>query len=66
MMLALRRTDGVAWPEIDVWLGFSAREFYAPELAELESGSWIAPPASGLRLTRKGVLLADRIMEKFF
>lgn len=66
MMLALRRTLGVSWAEIDRWLAIDARAFYAPELAQLHADGLIEDYAETLRLTRRGVLLSDSVMEAFF
>lgn len=66
MMLALRRTGGVAWDEIDRWLGRDARAFYAAELAQLHQDGLIEDYSEILRLTRRGILLSDSVMETFF
>lgn len=65
MMLALRRVDGVAWDEIDDWMGADAREYYRPEVGRLERDGLIET-APVLRLTRRGILIADTVMEAFF
>lgn len=66
MMLALRRTAGVGWEEINAWLGGDAREIYREELAMLGEEGLIGAGEEGLRLTRRGLLLADRVMGEFF
>ncbi len=66
MMLALRRVDGVGWDELDHWLGADARACYAGELDRLSAEGLIEPPTDGLRLTRRGILLSDMVMERFF
>lgn len=66
MMLALRRVEGVAWEELDAWLGDDAREFYQRELEQLQRDGLLYESAAGLRLTRAGILLADSAMERFF
>jgi oxygen-independent coproporphyrinogen III oxidase len=66
MMLALRRLDGVGWEELRDWIGGDAREIYAGEIRELSEGGWVKAGANGIRLTRRGLMIADRVMEKFF
>jgi oxygen-independent coproporphyrinogen-3 oxidase len=66
MMLALRRVRGVSWEEIDGWSAGPARERYRAELAELHAAGLIENPADALRLTRRGILLADAVARRFF
>jgi oxygen-independent coproporphyrinogen-3 oxidase len=66
MMLALRRTKGVAWAEIDRWLGRDGRAFYAAELARFRGAGLLENDPETLRLTRQGILLSDSVMEEFF
>jgi oxygen-independent coproporphyrinogen-3 oxidase len=66
MMLALRRLGGVSWEELTAWLGADARQLYASELGELQKGELIEADGDRLRLTHRGVMVADRVMERFF
>lgn len=66
MMLALRRTLGTPWAEIERWVGADARGYYAPELASLRRDALIEDDADLLRLTRRGILISDSVMEAFF
>lgn len=66
MMLALRRTGGIAWEEINAWMGREARDFYQIELARLHGDGFVECSQDALRLTRRGILLADSVMEAFF
>lgn len=74
MMLALRRIGGTTWSELDAWIEATAnpwptdgiRSFYQNELKQLEEIGWIETDADRLRLSRRGILFADSVMEKFF
>ena len=66
MMLALRRVRGVGWPEIDAWMGADARDFYRTELDRLGDQGLIECDDASIRLTRRGILLADSVVERFF
>lgn len=65
MMLALRRVDGVSWDEIHEWMQADARAYYEPELERLAKDGLIETEPT-LRLTRRGILIADTVMEAFF
>lgn len=66
MMLALRRLPGVGWDELTGWIGADPRTLYAAELDELNRGGLLETGETGLRLTRRGLMVADRVMERFF
>lgn len=66
MMLALRRIDGATWSELETWTGEDPRLTYRPELDDLAARGLIVRDDAGLRLTRRGLLLADNVMEAFF
>ncbi|MCL5269372.1 MAG: radical SAM family heme chaperone HemW [bacterium] len=66
MMLALRRVGGVEWTEIDGWMGTDARAYYRTELARLTAEGLLDDDGRSVRLTRRGLLLADSVMEFFF
>ena len=66
MMLALRRTQGVPWHELQDWLGFDPCKFYAGEIEALQSEGLIHASESSLRLTRRGILFTDRVTDRFF
>ncbi len=65
MMLALRRVDGVGWGEIDAWMQADGRAYYRAELERLARDGLIETEPQ-LRLTRRGILIADTVMEAFF
>ncbi len=66
MMLALRRLEGVGWDELGPWLGTDPRQLYAAELQELREHALIEVGSHRLRLTRRGLMVADQVMERFF
>ncbi|MBI1785272.1 hypothetical protein HYR69_09020 [Candidatus Sumerlaeota bacterium] len=74
MMLASRRVDGVAWCEINGWiqswigepLDFDARSFYRSELRRMTEDGLLVDSKNQLRLTRRGILLADEVAQTFF
>lgn len=66
MMLALRRLPGVDWDELTGWMGADPRRIYREEFAELHSSGLLIADDSGLRLTRRGLMVADSVMERFF
>jgi oxygen-independent coproporphyrinogen-3 oxidase len=66
MMLVLRRVEGIEWEEINDWMGRDGREFYRKELGELASDGFVACDDQRISLTRRGLLLADSVMERFF
>jgi oxygen-independent coproporphyrinogen-3 oxidase len=66
MMLALRRVPGGTWDELTAWAGRDVRQYYAAELINLTDNGLIAADDAGVRLTRRGLLLADAAMAEFF
>lgn len=66
MMLALRRTLGTPWAELDRWIGANTRAYYEKELERLRRDDLIQEDAKILRLTRRGILISDSVMEEFF
>lgn len=66
MMLALRRIDGVDWSELETWMERDPQVFYRTELNDLQSQGLLEFDAQCLRLTRRGILLADHVIERFF
>lgn len=66
MMLALRRLPGVGWDELTDWIGNDPRAMYRKELEELGAGGLLIADDAGLRLTRRGLMVADSVMERFF
>ncbi len=73
MMLAVRRTEGVAWGELNDWFAAwhpeqesDLRILYAAELKQLGEESLIYHDESTLRLARRGIMHADRVAEMFF
>jgi oxygen-independent coproporphyrinogen III oxidase len=66
MMLALRRVGGVAWEEIDRWMGGDALAFYKDEFAGLSLEGLLWFDDQCVRLTRRGILVADGVTEAFF
>ena len=66
MMLALRRVSGAPWPELDAWAGRDLRKYYRTEVDRLRGEGLIEEPGRSVRLTRRGVLMADTAAEAFF
>lgn len=73
MMLALRRLEGVRWDEIQGWarrwIGPDApdpRELHAATLRELREEGLIEDDGASIRLTRRGLMIADAVMGRFF
>jgi oxygen-independent coproporphyrinogen-3 oxidase len=66
MMLAIRRLEGVDWSELTEWIGADPREIYRDEIDRLIEEKLIDADGSALRLTRRGVLLADVVAVRFF
>jgi len=66
MMLALRRTDLIAWNELDTWADADIRNFYEMEFEQLRLEKLIDTSPKGFKLTRRGILLADEVTRRFF
>lgn len=66
MMLALRRVEGVAWSELEAWAGVDLRDYYRVELERLTDDGLLEPPGDVVRLSTRGLLLADTVMAEFF
>jgi oxygen-independent coproporphyrinogen III oxidase len=66
MMLVLRRVGGAPWAEINAWTGRDACKFYAVERRRLRDDGLIDESGEAIRLTRRGLLLADSVMLEFF
>lgn len=66
MMLALRRLPGVKWEELTAWMGADPRQIYEPEIRELHEQGLIDAGTGHLRLTPRGLMVADSVMERFF
>jgi oxygen-independent coproporphyrinogen-3 oxidase len=66
MMLALRRIGGVTWDELEEWIGEDPRVIYKCEIEKLFGEGLIAADDERVSLTRRGILLADSVMEEFF
>lgn len=74
MMVALRRTDGVEWRELDEWVkvwypdldSVTMREAYQSEIARLMNRGMVTATINGICLTRRGILFADEVVLEFF
>ena len=66
MMLGLRRVKGIEWGELNAWAGCDVRAFYRDELDRLADDALIQSDDRSIRLTHRGLLLADTVFESFF
>jgi len=65
MMLGLRLTEGVTFSRFEQRFGVAMTEVYARELRELGEQGLIEVDAAGVRLTRRGWLLGNRVFVAF-
>jgi len=65
MMLGLRLTEGVTFSRFEQRFGVAMNEVYAQELEELGEQGLIEVDAAGVRLTRRGWLLGNRVFAAF-
>ena len=65
MMLGLRLVEGVSWARLESRFGVNLTEIYAEELKELGRQELIEVDKVGVRLTRRGWLLGDRVFSAF-
>ena len=65
MMLGLRPTEGVTFSRFEQRFGVAMTEIYAQELRELGEQGLIEVDAAGVRLTRRGWLLGNRVFAAF-
>jgi oxygen-independent coproporphyrinogen-3 oxidase len=65
MMLGLRLTDGVTFSWFEQRFGRAMAEVYAQELQELDKQGLVQVDARGVRLTRRGWLLGNRVFAAF-
>ena len=65
MMLGLRLTEGVTFSRFEQRFGVAMNEVYAQELGELGEQGLIEVDAVGVRLTRRGWLLGNRVFAAF-
>lgn len=65
MMLGLRMLDGVDCEAFRGRFGVEPADVYAPELERLTRGGLLELADSRIRLTKRGVLLANEVMQEF-
>jgi oxygen-independent coproporphyrinogen-3 oxidase len=65
IMLGLRLIDGVDLRKIAQRWGLDPRERFAAEIERLASKGMIEERGGSIRLTRRGILLADEVMQLF-
>jgi len=65
LMLGLRLMTGVTWDEFAQRFGADMRALYRPEIAQLAEDGLLTVDARGLRLTRRGHLLGNRVFAAF-
>lgn len=65
MMLGLRLLQGVAWEDFQRRFGKDPRRIYAEALADLAEADLIEQDAQGVRLSRRGLLLGNRVFAAF-
>jgi oxygen-independent coproporphyrinogen-3 oxidase len=61
----LRLTEGISFERFAAITGFEATQLFAEQFAHFESISLASRTATHFALTRKGLLLSNRIMEEF-
>jgi len=61
----LRLTDGVRFVRFSTLTGFDARELFSKQIERFAVMGLIEADFSGFRLTRPGMLVANRVMEDF-
>lgn len=73
MMVALRRTEGVSWEEIQNWARAwyqdapeNPRSYYQREVEQLLAEDMLREEPNRLTLTRKGIMFADDTVMRFF
>jgi oxygen-independent coproporphyrinogen-3 oxidase len=65
MMLGLRLMVGVTWVEFARRFGVEMRSVYGRQIAQLVEDDLLAADARGIRLTRRGHLLGNRVFVEF-
>jgi oxygen-independent coproporphyrinogen-3 oxidase len=64
VIMGLRMTAGVSIPRVEKQFGVTPQQFYGDTINELMSQELLEEVSSKLRLTPKGLLLANRVMER--
>jgi len=65
MMLGLRLVEGVSWARFESRFGVRLTDVYPGELEQLQRQALIQVDEIGVRLTRRGWLLGDRVFSAF-
>jgi len=65
MFLGLRMADGVRFDRFEREFGVAMKEVYGRELSELADQGLIVRDDAGVRLTRRGMLLSNRVFMQF-
>jgi oxygen-independent coproporphyrinogen-3 oxidase len=65
MFLGLRMADGVAFDSFEREFGVSPKELYGPLFAELSAQGLLEADGERVRLTRRGMLLSNRVFSRF-
>jgi oxygen-independent coproporphyrinogen-3 oxidase len=63
-MLNLRRTRGIIFDEFLASTGFDARTLFSREIREFSSSGLIESDKRGMRLTRRGLMVADTVLSE--
>ena len=66
MMLGLRLVEGVAIAEFNAECGVDLENYYRHEITQLDAQGLLERCRGNLRLTDRGLLLADQVMADFF
>jgi oxygen-independent coproporphyrinogen-3 oxidase len=65
MFLGLRMTDGVSFRTFRQEFGIELRDIFGQQLDDLASMDLLHEDVSGVRLTRRGMLLSNQVFQKF-
>jgi oxygen-independent coproporphyrinogen-3 oxidase len=65
LFLGLRMSDGVLFSTFEQEFGAGLRDVFGKELAKLLKQGLLAENGSGIRLTRRGMLLSNQVFQQF-
>jgi len=65
LFLGLRMSDGVLFSTFEQEFGAGLRDVFGKELAKLLKQELLAENSSGIRLTRRGMLLSNQVFQQF-
>lgn len=65
MFLGLRKMAGIQKKQFETKFNISMESLYADEIEHLEKNGWLISDDDHIRLTEDGILVADRVFDKF-